>query len=228
MEKEFIQIEPSLIAADWGHLSQEAEACLKAGAKILHMDVMDGHFVKNFTMGPDIVAAIKRTVPELILDIHLMIYSPDDYIERFVAAGAEEITFHFEATEDIEYCIDYIRKSGKKVGLAINPETPAEVVLKYLSDVDKVLVMTVHPGFGGQKFMENMLDKVFFLREEASKEDLKLNIQVDGGINFETAGLCIQKGANRLVTGSHFFQQKSKEEAFKTYNNLKELWDFHI
>ena len=223
MKKEYIQIEPSLISADWARMGEEAKSCIDAGAEILHLDVMDGHFVPNLTMGPQMVAAIRKAVPTAILDVHLMIYNPDNYVEKFIEAGADEVTFHLEATEEIEHVLKYIRTCGKQAGLAIKPETTETILLKYLDQVDKILIMTVEPGFGGQKFMEKMLEKVKFIRENAGKLNIPIDIQVDGGINYETGKKSIKAGANRLVTGTHFFHQPNRKEAMQTYNELRKI-----
>lgn len=224
MKENFIQLEPSMIAANWAKMGEESRRALEAGALILHLDVMDGHFVPNLTMGPDMVAAIKESVPNAILDVHLMIYSPDNYIEPFVRAGADEITFHLEATEEVEHVIDYIKKCNKKVGLAIKPETSETLLLKYLPILDKVLIMTVDPGFGGQAFQEEMLEKVFFIRQKADQMHLSLDIQVDGGIDFTSGEKSIRKGANRLVCGTHFFKQKDLKETILKYNALRKFY----
>ncbi len=221
--KEIIYIEPSLIAADWGRMADEARSCYDAGVEILHLDVMDGHFVPNLTMGPALVKAIRKAVPKMILDVHLMIYNPDLYIEKFIEAGADEVTFHLEATEEVEHCLNYIRVCGKKAGLAIKPEMTETILLKYLDKAEKLLIMTVEPGFGGQEFMPEMLDKVKFLRDSANKLGIEIDIQVDGGINYETGKLSIEAGANRLVTGTHFFMQKDRKEALRNYNELRKI-----
>lgn len=221
--KEFVQMEPSLIAADWAKMGEEAKSCVEAGAEILHLDVMDGHFVRNLTMGPAMVLAIRKAVPQAVLDVHLMIYNPDDYVEEFIKAGADEITFHLEATEEVEHIIQYIRVCGKKVGLAIKPETTETLLLKYLDKVDKILIMTVEPGFGGQSFMPEMLEKVSFLRESARRLNISVDIQVDGGIDYETGRKSVEAGANRLVTGTHFFKQTDRKEAVRKYNELRKI-----
>ncbi len=221
--KEFIQFEPSMIAADWARMGEEAKNTFEAGAEILHLDVMDGHFVSNLTMGPALVMAIRKAVPSAILDVHLMLYNPDDYVEKFIEAGADEVTFHLEATEEVEHVLNYIRVCGKKAGLAIKPETSETLLLKYLDKADKFLIMTVEPGFGGQAFMPEMLDKVKFLRDSAKQLDIEIDIQVDGGINYETGRLAIEAGANRLVTGTHFFKQKDKRETISKYNELRKF-----
>jgi len=226
MSKDFIQLEPSMIAADWAKLGEEAALCRDAGVEILHLDVMDGQFVPNLTMGPDVVSAIKRNAGDVILDIHLMIYAPEQFVEAFVKSGANEITFHLEATEEVEHIIEYIRKCNCKVGLAIKPETSVSLILKYLDKVDKILIMTVEPGFGGQAFMEKMLDKVRFLREQAEKCGIRVDIQVDGGIDLETAEKSILAGANRLVCGTYFFKYPDRKEVVNKFNELRKLREF--
>ena len=211
--KKRVYVEPSLIAADWGRMAEEARLCIEAGAEILHLDVMDGHFVPNLTMGPAMVEAIRKAVPTAILDVHLMLYNPDDYIEKFIRAGADEITFHLEATEEVEHNLRYIRTCGRKSGLAIKPDTSESLLVKYLDMADTILIMTVEPGFGGQKFMPDMLEKVRFIRGLTDK----VNIQVDGGITYETAKESVAAGANRLVSGTHFFKQSDRRVAVQRY-----------
>ena len=221
---EKVFFEPSMISADWARMGEEAKACVDAGAEILHLDVMDGHFVPNLTMGPQMVRAIRKAVPNAILDVHLMIYNPDDYIEKFLEAGADEITFHIEATEEVEHCLNYIQTAGKKAGIAVKPETTETILLKYLDKAEKILIMTVEPGFGGQAFMPDMLEKVKFLRESAKKLSIDVDIQVDGGINYETAKLALESGANLLVTGTHFFNETNKKTAMTKYNELRKFY----
>lgn len=226
MEKHFIQLEPSMIAADWARMGEEAISCQRAGVQILHLDVMDGHFVPNLTMGPDLVGGVRRSVPEMILDIHLMIYSPEEFIESFAAKGANEITFHLEATEEVAHTINYIKKCNCSVGLAIKPETPVSLVFKYLEELDKVLIMTVEPGFGGQAFLKKMLEKVKLLREQAERIGKKIDIQVDGGIDLKTGAEAIKAGANRLVCGTYFFNCPDRTEMVKKFNELRKLREF--
>ena len=222
MPDDFYKLEPSMIAANWAALGDDAQKCRRAGIEILHLDVMDGHFVKNLTMGPDIVTALKKREPDLVLDVHLMIYSPENYLERFIQAGADEVTIHLEATKEVSHSLKFIRTCNRKAGLAIKPETRETLLLNYLHQVDKILIMTVHPGFGGQKFIEEMLDKVRFIRQKADEEGLTIDIQVDGGINLDTCARAVDAGANRFVAGTAFFKE---EDLQKTHLEYRKLWN---
>ena len=197
-----IKIAPSILASDFGALREDVLAIEKAGAEWAHIDIMDGHFVPNLSMGPDIVKSI-REASGLFFDCHLMVENPRMFVEPFVKAGAELITFHQECVEDLDELIDYIHSFGVKAAVAIKPATSEETIFPVLHKLDMVLVMSVGPGFGGQKFMPEVLDKVRNIR--AHKDGKNIDIQMDGGINAETAALAAKAGVNVFVAGSAVF-----------------------
>jgi len=203
-----IKIAPSLISADFTNLKEEINDLEKAGSDLLHLDVMDGHFVPNLTFGPFIVEAVRK-ITTLPLDVHLMMENPNGYLERFAEAGADTLTIHVELKEEAEEGLNRIRDLGLEVGLAINPETSVEKVKPYLDRVDFLLVMTVHPGFSGQSFIEECVPKIQTLRRWITEEGRPIQIEVDGGINLETAPKVLEAGANILVTGSALFNAKN-------------------
>ena len=212
-----IKISPSILSSDYGNLSSELKRMEACGADMLHIDVMDGHFVPNITLGAPIVKCIRKS-STLPFDVHLMISDPYKYIPDFVNAGSDIITFHAEADSDIEKTIDLILASGKKAGLSVKPKTPVEAVYPYLDKLSMVLVMTVEPGFGGQSFMEDMMPKVSAVRSEIDRRGLDVDIQVDGGINKATISIAAKAGANVFVSGNAIF---SSDDAEKTIADFK-------
>lgn len=199
-----IRIAPSILSADFAKLGEEVRAVTQAGADYIHVDVMDGHFVPNLTIGPGIVKAVRHH-SDLPFDVHLMISPVDPYIDNFVEAGADIITVHVEAGAHLHRTLQKIKGAGRKAGVALNPATPAEAIDHVLGDVDLILVMTVNPGFGGQSFIKSQLEKISVLRGKIDASGRDIDLEVDGGINFKTAPLAIKAGANVLVAGTATF-----------------------
>lgn len=210
-----LKISPSILSADFSRLGEEMQRAKDNGADYIHFDVMDGHFVPNISYGVPVLKSLKKSAP-LPFDVHLMITDPYDYIKAFADAGADIITFHVESNSDIKATIDLIHSYGVKAGLTVKPATDISTVYPYLNDVEMVLVMTVEPGFGGQGFIYDTLDKIKALREESTRQGLDLDIEVDGGIDGTTAPLVKEAGANVLVSGSYLFGAPDMSVAVKT------------
>lgn len=194
-------LSPSILAADFGVLADQIKRAEKAGAKWLHIDVMDGHFVPNISFAMPVIKSIRKYT-DMFFDVHLMITPPEKYIDDFINAGADGVTFHIEATENPDKCIELIRNRGKKVGISINPNTPVSAIEKYLDKVDMVLVMSVEPGYGGQKYIESVNEKISYVREKMGAD---FDIEVDGGINAENIDMVLNAGANIIVAGTAVF-----------------------
>jgi ribulose-phosphate 3-epimerase len=215
-----IQISPSILSADFSQLGNEIKRLEEGGADMIHVDVMDGHFVPNLTIGPPVIKALRKQC-SIKFDVHLMISPVHKYIEAYANAGADIITIHPEATENLEESISKIKSLNKKVGVSLNPESKLDLVANYLEKIDLVLIMSVNPGFGGQKFMPEVLDKVKQLKEIKSKRNMNFDIEIDGGINFDNCQSAIDAGANILVSGTTVF--KSNNGDIKKNINLLKL-----
>jgi len=200
-----IKISPSILSADFSRLREEIKRLEMGGADMIHVDVMDGHFVPNLTIGPPIIKAL-RNCSALPFDVHLMISPVHKYIKDYADAGADIITIHPEATNNLESSVSLIKKLNKKIGLSLNPDTSIKIIEKFLSSIDLVLVMSVYPGFGGQKFIPDVVDKIKELKSIKEKSNLKFDIEVDGGINFDNSKLVVEAGANILVSGTTIFK----------------------
>jgi len=203
-----IQISPSILSADFSQLSNEIKRLEDGGADMIHVDVMDGHFVPNLTIGPPVIKSLKKH-SSILFDVHLMISPVHKYIKAYADAGADIITIHPEATDDINSSISLIKELNKKVGVSLNPKTRVDVIIEHLSKIDLVLIMSVNPGFGGQKFMPEVLSKIEELKQLRTTKDLDFDIEIDGGINFENSKMAIRAGANILVSGTTIFESNN-------------------
>ena len=203
-----IQISPSILSADFSQLGNEIKRLQEGGADMIHVDVMDGHFVPNLTIGPPVIKALKKST-SMLFDVHLMISPVHNYIEAYSDAGADIITIHPEATDDLKLSIIKIKKLNKKVGVSLNPKTKIDIILNVLDQIDLVLIMSVNPGFGGQKFMPEVLNKIKELKKIQEEKKLNFDIEIDGGINFDNSKTAINAGANILVSGTTIFKSNN-------------------
>ena len=203
-----IKISPSILSADFSKLGNEIENLEKAGADLIHIDVMDGHFVPNITIGPEVISKLRKYT-KLPFDVHLMISPVDNFINDFAKAGADIITIHPEATDDLKNSINKIKSCNKKVGISLNPQTSIDRVLPFIDQINLILIMSVNPGFGGQKFMPEVLEKIKELKNIQKNENIDFDIEIDGGINFENSKIAIEAGANILVSGTTVFKSNN-------------------
>ena len=214
-----IQISPSILSSNFSELGNEIKRLEEGGADMIHVDVMDGHFVPNLTIGPPVIKAL-RNYTKLPFDVHLMIAPVHKYIKDYAEAGANIITIHPEATDNLQESIEHIKKFGKKVGVSLNPNTQIDIIEKLLVEINLVLIMSVHPGFAGQKFIPNVLDKIKELKKIKDEKNFNFDIEVDGGINFDNSKLVIEAGANILVSGTTIFKN-NKGDIKKNIDTLK-------
>ena len=212
-----IKISPSILSADFSILGDEIKSLEQAGADLIHIDVMDGHFVPNITMGPPIIKMVRKCT-KLPFDVHLMISPVEKYIKAFADAGSDIITLHPEATDNLKRAVQTVKSFGKKAGVSLNPKTPISALMDVINDIDLILIMSVNPGFAGQSFMGEVLPKVSELRKMINDKKLKIDIEIDGGINFETAALAVKAGANILVSGTTIFSGSLKDNIQKLRN----------
>jgi ribulose-phosphate 3-epimerase len=203
-----VKISPSILSADFSQLGNEIKRLEEGGADMIHVDVMDGHFVPNLTMGPPIIKALRQHT-KLLFDVHLMISPVHKFIQDYAGAGADIITIHPEATNNLMGSINHIKKLNKKVGISLNPKTKINVITNFLNEIDLVLIMSVNPGFGGQKFMPEVLDKIKELKNIQKEQNIDFDIEIDGGINFENSKIAIEAGANILVSGTTIFKSNN-------------------
>ena len=203
-----IQISPSILSADFSQLGNEIKKLEEGGADMIHVDVMDGHFVPNLTIGPPVIKTL-RNYTKLPFDVHLMIKPVHKYIKSYAEAGSNIITIHPEATDNLKDSIKHIKELGKKVGVSLKPDTKTDIIKEFLSELDLILIMSVHPGFGGQKFIPEVLSKIEELKDIKLKENLKFDIEVDGGIDFNNSKLVVKAGANILVSGTTIFKNNN-------------------
>ncbi len=215
-----VKIAPSILSANFAKLGEEIRDVEQGGADYIHVDVMDGHFVPNITIGPLIVEAI-RPITKLPLDVHLMIEHPDRYIPTFAKAGADYLSVHVEACPHLHRTVHLIKECGVKAGVVLNPHTPVAMIEHIIDDVDLVLLMTVNPGFGGQKFIHSVLPKIKRVAQLAKERNLEIEIEVDGGVNAETARLCIEAGTNVLVAGSAIYNERDRAAAIRAIRGEK-------
>ena len=209
-----LKIAPSILSADFGRLAQEIDDVARAGADEIHVDVMDGRFVPNITIGPLVVEAARRAT-QLPLDVHLMIVEPDRYMDQFIKAGADWLTVHVEACIHLDRCLDEIRRQGAKAGVSLNPSTPPESLAYVLDKVDRILVMSVNPGFGGQKFIPSSLAKMTALKQMIASSGRDIDLEVDGGVNLKTIASVARAGADTVVAGSAVFNTENYEQTIK-------------